>query len=246
MITLKKENNIYIIMLANKPVNALSLEFVSELSLLIEEISNEEDVRGIIFSTSLKHFCAGADLKERAKMSNEETINTVYTLKSLFFSIYNLPFPTVSLIQGACLGGGLELALACDFRFSTDDAVFGLPETTLGIIPGAGGTQWLPRLIGTQNAKKMIYSGESIKSKEALKIGLIDELRESADINNSGVDLMNSFNLSSRSAIKAAKISINEGIDLDIKSSLNIEFREYIKTLDTEERKKALKKYSSS
>ncbi len=92
----------------------------------------------------------------------------------------------------------------------------------------------------------MIYSGESIKSKEALKIGLIDELCESADINSSGVDLMNSFNLSSRSAIKAAKISINEGIDLDIKSSLNIEFREYIKTLDTEERKKALKKYSSS
>ena len=233
-------------MLANKPVNALSLEFVSELSMLIDEISKKEDSRGIIFSTSLKHFCAGADLKERSKMSNEETINTVYTLKSLFFSIYNLPFPTVSLIQGACLGGGLELALACDFRFATDDAVFGLPETTLGIIPGAGGTQWLPRLIGTQNAKKMIYSGESIKSKEALKIGLIDKLCKSADINSSGVDLMNSFNLSSRSAIKAAKISINEGIDLDIKSSLNIEFREYIKTLDTEERKKALKKYSSS
>ena len=97
-----------------------------------------------------------------------------------------------------------------------------------------------------KNAKKMIYSGESVKSKDALKMGLIDELCKSTGINRSGLDLMDSCNLSSRNAIKAAKTSINEGIDLDIKSSLNIEFREYIKTLDTEERKEALKKYSSS
>ena len=246
MITLKEENNIYTITLHNKPVNALSLEFISELSLLIDEITRKEETRGIIFSTSLKHFCVGADLKERAKMSNEDTINTVYTLKSLFFSIYNLPFPTVCLIQGACLGGGLELALACDFRLGADDAVFGLPETTLGIIPGAGGTQFLPRLVGVQNAKKMIYSGESIDAKDAFKMGLIDELYKSRDIDKSGMDLINSFNSSSRSSIKSAKVAINQGIDLDIKSSLNIEFREYIKTLDTEERKRALKKYSIS
>ena len=246
MIKLKQEKNIYIITLNNKPVNALSVEFVSELSMLIGEISTKEDARGIIFRTSLKHFCAGADLKERSKMLNEETVDIVYIIKSLFFNIYNLPFPTISLIQGACLGGGLELALSCDFRFATNDATFGFPETTLGIIPGAGGTQFLPRLIGTQNAKKMIYSGESINSREASKVGLIDELCNSKDIDNSAMDLMDSFNLSSRHAIKSAKASINQGVDLDLKSSLNIEFREYIKTLDTKERKEALKKYSNS
>jgi len=246
MIKLKKEENIYIIHLNNKPVNALSLKFVLELSLLIDKISKQKEAKGIVFTTSLKHFCAGADLKERSKMSNEETIDTVYMIKLLFFNIYNLPFPTISLIQGACLGGGLELVLSCDFRFATEDATFGLPETTLGIIPGAGGTQFLPRLVGAPNAKKMIYSGKSIDSKEALKIGLIDELCKSKTICSSAMALMNSFNLSSKIAIKSAKTSINQGIDLDLKSSLNIEFREYIKTLDTEERKEALKKYSTS
>ena len=182
MIKLKKEEKVYIVNLNNKPVNALSLEFVSELSLLIDKISINKETRGIIFATPLKHFCAGADLKERSKMSNEETIDAVYMIKSLFFNIYNLPLPTISLIQGACLGGGLELALSCDFRFATNDATFGFPETTLGIIPGAGGTQFLPRLIGTQNAKKMIYSGENINSREALKVGLIDDAEDSVII----------------------------------------------------------------
>ena len=156
MIRLKEKNNIYIIYLGNSPVNALSLELVSELSLLLKEISENKETRGVIISSSLKHFCAGADLKERAGMSDRESINTVYTLKTLMFDIYSLPFPTISLINGACLGGGLELALACDFRIASEDAVFAHPETTLGIIPGAGGTQLLPRLIGSQKAKEMI------------------------------------------------------------------------------------------
>ena len=246
MIKLNEINNVYTISLGNKPVNALSLEFVSELSLLLKEISNQEDSRGVIFSSSLKHFCAGADLKERSKMSDEESINTVYTLKSLFFDLYNLPFPTLSLINGACLGGGLELALACDFRLAAEDAIFGLPETTLGIIPGAGGTQLLPRLIGSQEAKKMIFSGKKIDSKKALHIGLIDELCHAKDLGKSGVNLMSTFTSNSKAAIKSAKVSINEGLSLDIKSSLNVEFREYIKTLDTKERKDALKKYVDS
>ena len=111
MINLKENNNIFIITLENKPVNALSVEFTSELSMLIGEIASQKKTRGIIFSTALDNFCAGADLKERARMSNEETIDTLYAIKTLFFNIYNLPFHTISLIQGACLGGGLEFAL---------------------------------------------------------------------------------------------------------------------------------------
>ena len=246
MITLKEENNVYVVYLGNHPVNALSLELVSELSLLLKEILENKDTRGLVISSSLKHFCAGADLKERSEMSDGESINTVYTLKTLMFDIYCLPFPTISLINGACLGGGLELALACDFRIAAEDAVFAFPETTLGIIPGAGGTQLLPRIIGQQKAKEMIFSGEKIDSKEALDIGLIDKCCEFDELESSGFDLMNRFRSSSKAAINSAKISINEGFDLDIKSALNIEFREYIKTLDTQERKDALKRYRKS
>ena len=179
-------------------------------------------------------------------MSDGESINTVYTLKTLMFDIYCLPFPTISLINGTCLGGGLELALSCDFRIAAEDAVFAFPETTLGIIPGAGGTQLLPRLIGPQKAKEMIFSGEKIDSKEALDIGLIDKCCQPDKLESSGFDLINRFRSSSKAAINSAKISINEGLDLDIKSALNVEFREYIKTLDTQERKDALKRYRKS
>ena len=246
MITLTEENNVYIVCLENSPVNALSLELVSELSLLIKEISDNKETRGLTICSSLKHFCAGADLKERSRMSDGETINTVYTLKTLMYDIFCLQFPTISLINGACLGGGLELALACDFRIASEESVFALPETTLGIIPGAGGTQLLPRLIGSQKAKEMIFSGEKIDSKEALQIGLIDQRCMATELNKSGAELMNKFLGSSKAAIKSAKISINEGLDLDMKSSLNVEFREYIKTLDTKEREDALEKYRKS
>ena len=243
MISLTKNNNIYIVTLENSPVNALSLDFVSELSLLIQEIANDESTRGLLFNSSLEHFCAGADLKERSIMTDGESINTVYTLKSFFSGIYDLPFPTICLVNGACMGGGLELALSCDFRIASDNAFFALPESRLGIIPGAGGTQLLPRIVGIQVAKKIIYSGEEINSDYALKIGLIDEVCSLDNLIEKGEKMMSLFLSSSKHSIKASKTCINEGFNMDIKSSLNIEFREYIQTLDTNERKQALKKY---
>jgi len=243
MIRLKENNNIFTISLNNKPVNALSADFLSELSALIAEISNQDKTRGLIFSTSLDNFSAGADLKERAKMSNEETINTVYNLKTLFFNIYNLPFPTISLIQGACLGGGLELALSCDFRYSTSNAFFSFPETTIGIIPGAGGTQFLQRLIGITKAKRIIYLGEKVSAKEAFEIGLVDKILDDNKIHDEGESLMTSIAKNSKIAIESAKKSIDRGSSVDLLTGLNIEFKEYIKTLDSKEREEALKKY---
>lgn len=243
MINLKENNNIFIITLENKPVNALSVEFTSELSMLIGEIASQKKTRGIIFSTALDNFCAGADLKERATMSNEETIDTLYAIKTLFFNIYNLPFPTISLIQGACLGGGLEFALSCDFRYCTEDAFFALPEATIGIIPGAGGTQLLPRIVGISKAKKMIYTGKRIDAKEAFSIGLVDKIVDKTNIQSVSMELLNLISKNSKVSIGAAKKSINQGFEIDLLSGLNIEFKEYIKTLDTKEREEALKKY---
>lgn len=241
MIKLKKENNIYTLILENKPVNALSGELISELLILIKEISSDKESRGLIISTGIDNFCAGADLKERSVMSNEETIDTVYSIKKLFDSIYTLPFPTLSLVRGACLGGGLELALSCDFRFGTEDSFYALPEASLGIIPGAGGTQFLSRLIGLSKAKYMIFSSKKIDAHKALEYGLIDRIVES-EIDKNALKFMEEFLPQSSLSIQLAKKSIDRGYNLDIKAALNIEFKEYIKTLDSEDRVSALKK----
>ena len=245
MIRLKKEKNIYILILENKPVNALSQELISELLLLTKEISSDKEVKGLIISSSLKDFCAGADLKERASMSNEKSINTVYAIKMLFESIYNLPFPTLSLIKGACLGGGLELALSCDFRFGTTDSFYGLPETSLGIIPGAGGTQLLPRLIGLSNAKYMIYSSKNINANRAVEYGLIDRLINH-NIQSKALDFMEEFIPQSSLSLKLAKKSIDTGFNVELKAALNIEFKQYIRTLDSKDRISALQKFKKS
>ena len=245
VIKLKKESNIYILILENKPVNALSQKLISELLILTKEISNDKEARGLIISTALDNFCAGADLKERSSMSNEETIDIVYSIKKLFETIYNLPFPTLSLIKGACLGGGLELALSCDFRFGVENSSYGLPETSLGIIPGAGGTQLLPRLIGLSNAKYLIFSAKKITAKEAFEYGLIDRILFD-DIENKSLAFMKEFSAQSSLSIKLSKRSIDNGYNSNLKAALNIEFKEYIKTLDSEDRISFLKKISKS
>ena len=243
MLTLKKENNIYVLFLENKPVNALSINFISELYGIIHELSKIHDIKGLIVSSNLKHFCAGADLKERASMSKEESIDTVYSIKSLIAKILNFPFPTLSLINGACLGGGLELACACDFRLCSNDAIFSLPETSLGIIPGAGGTQLLPRIVGLADAKKMIFTSEKLDSASALSYGLVDSVHSKTKLLSEGIEFMSRCASSSSLALKSAKKAIDSGYGLDLKEGFNIEFKEYIKTLDSKERNSALKKY---
>ena len=141
------------------------------------------------------------------------------------------------------MGGGLELACGCDFRLCSKDAVFAFPETSLGIIPGAGGTQLLPRIIGITNAKKMIFSGKKIDSSTALAYGLVSAVIENNKLADSGLEEMRELTENSSFAIRIAKRSINEGYNLDIASALNIEFREYVKTLDSKDRLDALKKY---
>ena len=167
----------------------------------------------------------------------EKSINTVYTLKTFLQEYITLPFPTISLINGACMGGGLELALSCDFRIAADNAFFALPESKLGIIPGAGGTQLLPRIIGIQEAKKLIYSSAKIDSEYALKIGLVDEVCKVKNLKEKGEKIVKSFYPLPNILLKLQRHVLMKVLIWIYKSSLNIEFREYIKTLDTDERK---------
>eukprot|EP00899_Mesostigma_viride_P003966 jgi/Mesvir1/13570/Mv02989-RA.1 len=156
--------------------NAIGRRMLTQLTEAIHEIHHHEGLRAVILrSTVDKVFCAGADLKERLAMSEQETLAFVNRLRSTFSQVAELPMATIAAIEGHALGGGLELALACDLRVASKGARLGLPETSLAIIPGAGGTQRLPRLIGVSKAKEMIFTGAIVDGVGAASIGLVDD-----------------------------------------------------------------------
>ncbi|XP_057873340.2 probable enoyl-CoA hydratase 2, mitochondrial isoform X3 [Cryptomeria japonica] len=153
-------------------MNALGNDSVKCLQCILETLNEDDSVRAIMVCSALpKVFCAGADLKERRKMSAPEVKIFVNSLRSTFSLLEALSVPTIAVIEGVALGGGLELALSCDLRVCGDAAIFGMPETGLAIIPGAGGTQRLPRLIGKSQAKELIYTGRKVDGKQALAMG---------------------------------------------------------------------------
>uniref|UniRef100_A0A674IYC6 Enoyl-CoA hydratase domain containing 2 n=1 Tax=Terrapene triunguis TaxID=2587831 RepID=A0A674IYC6_9SAUR len=155
--------------------NSLGRVLVNELFRVLESLRCDERIRVVVFKSEVKGvFCAGADLKERAQMNDTEVGHFVHRLRSLMDEIAALPMPTIAAIEGYALGGGLELALACDLRIAASSAKMGLIETTRGLLPGAGGTQRLPRCIGIGLAKELIFTGRQINGQEALSIGLVN------------------------------------------------------------------------
>ena len=173
-----KDNGIAVIGL-NRPsaCNAFGRTLVDQLSNAISSVRADTKLRVLIIRSLVpKVFCAGADLRERLKMDNSEVPKFVCTLRSIMSSIESLPTPVISALDGVALGGGLELALATDIRVAVSDAKMGLVETKLAIIPGAGGTQRLPRLVGPAKAKELIYTGRIFNGEDAMKIGLVNQV----------------------------------------------------------------------
>ncbi|KZV58558.1 methylglutaconyl-CoA hydratase, mitochondrial-like [Dorcoceras hygrometricum] len=155
--------------------NAIGRDMLRGLEYTFETVNKDNTAKVLMISSSVpKVFCAGADLKERKSMSPSEIKDFVHRLRSTFSFLEELHVPTIAVIEGAALGGGLEMALSCDLRISAEDAVLGLPETGLAIIPGAGGTQRLPRLVGKSIAKELIFTGRKITGKDAVSIGLVN------------------------------------------------------------------------
>tara|TARA_B110000438_G_scaffold63491_1_gene63981 strand:+ start:2741 stop:3514 length:774 start_codon:yes stop_codon:yes gene_type:complete len=230
--------------LTRQPVNALSQEFIASLSELFDEISDNEKIRSLIISSSIKHFCAGADLKERADLTIEDSAHVVSAIGNCFTKLEKLPFPTISAINGSALGGGLEFTLCCDFRVAEDSAKIGLPETSLGIIPGAGGTQRLPRLIGLSKAKYWIYSARKFSAEEAFIDGVVDFLSPDGEVLETAIDLATELMENAPLALRAAKMSISKGYELSVSDALEVEKEAYEITLNSEDRTEALKAFS--
>eukprot|EP01018_Ginkgo_biloba_P039538 Gb_04436 [translate_table: standard] len=222
-------------------MNAIGSEALKCLQRILETVKGDSSVRVVMLRSGVHGvFCAGADLKERRRMSNCEVKRFVSSLRSTFWSLERLCVPTISVIEGAALGGGLELALSCDLRICGDEATFGLPETGLAVIPGAGGTQRLPRLIGSSRAKELIFTGRKVDGKEAVAIGLVNHCVEAGGAYSKALQIARHINQKGPLAIKMAKRSVDRGSEVDACSGMFIEESCYAQLLNTKDRLEGL------
>ncbi|CAK7356305.1 unnamed protein product [Dovyalis caffra] len=221
--------------------NSIGKEMLRGLRNAFETIESDDSAQVVLICSSVpKVFCAGADLKERKTMTPSEVQNFVNSLRSTFSFMEALRVPTVAVIEGAALGGGLEMALSCDLRICGEDAVLGLPETGLAIIPGAGGTQRLPRLVGKSLAKELIFTGRKIGGREAMSMGLVNYSVPAGKAHSKAVEIAREIIQKGPIAIRMAKKAINEGIELDLPSALELEEECYEQLLNTNDRLEGL------
>ena len=228
----------------NRPdsMNALSRQLVRELGACFADLGNDADVRVIILTgAGDKAFCAGADLKERKGMTDDEVRAMLGYYRESFGVIDRSPRPVVAALNGVALGGGFELALACDLRVMAPHALVGLPETTLAIIPGAGGTQRLPPLVGPGRAKEPILLGRRIAAQEALSLGLVTAVAQDGEsVVDAAKRLTAGMVNGAPIALAAAMEAVDLGADLDFEAGLDLEARCYERTLRSRDRLEAL------
>jgi len=223
----------------NRPkANALSRSLIGAFQTTISELSEDKSARVIILTSSVDRvFCAGADLKERAIMNQDEVSEFVQQLRKTFTDWEKLSQPTIACIDGAALGGGLELALSCDLRVGGKGAMLGLPETGLAIIPGAGGTQRLPRLIGIPRAKELIFTGRRLNAQDAHYYGLLNNYNMECSGYEDALSLARQILPNGPVALKMAKVAIDDGMDAGSKlAGMEVEKRCYAGVIPTKDR----------
>lgn len=227
----------------NRPdvMNSLNFPLLFALRERIEAVRFRRDIRVLIVTgAGDRAFCSGADLKERANLPPEKVREYIYTIRDLFTAIEQLNKPVIAAVNGIALGGGTELALACDIRLAARSASMGLTETRLAIIPGAGGTQRLPRLVGRGLAKELIFTGRRVEAEEALRIGLVNRVCEPSELLAECRRLAAMICETGPIAIEQAKYAINHGLETDIATGLAIESNAYWVCIPTEDRLEGL------
>ncbi|WP_323096807.1 enoyl-CoA hydratase/isomerase family protein [Intrasporangium sp. YIM S08009] len=222
-VRLEVEGGIGTIRLDRPKMNALNVQVQEEIRAAAAEATDRADVKAVIVYGGERVFAAGADIKEMQTMSYTDMVDRSAPLSSSITSVARIPKPVIAAITGYALGGGCELALACDFRVVADDAKLGQPEILLGIIPGAGGTQRLSRLVGASRAKEIIFSGRFVDAQEALAIGLADRVVPAADVYSAAREWADTFVGGPTYAVRAAKEAIDRGLEVDLETGLEIE-----------------------
>jgi enoyl-CoA hydratase/carnithine racemase len=239
-VRLETSNGIGTIRLDRPPMNALNTQVQEELRAAALSATADPEVRAVIVYGGEKVFAAGADIKEMADMSYVDMAARAGALSSAFDAIARIPKPVVAAVTGYALGGGCELALACDWRVAAEDARLGQPEIKLGIIPGAGGTQRLARLVGPARAKDIVFSGRMVDAAEAERIGLVDRAVPAGQVYDAAVALVTPYATGPAQAIRAAKLAIDGGLDRDLRAGLDWESQLFAALFATEDRREGM------
>lgn len=228
----------------NRPddLNAFNYESLVRLGEVVEEIrQNRHQIRSVIVTGAGRAFSAGADLKERRTLNAQQVRRNVRAIREVFTAVEELPQPTIAAVNGYAFGGGFELMLACDLRLAVRDARMGLTEVSLGIIPGAGGTQRLPRLIGPSRAKELILTARKINAEDALQYGLLNGIADDAEqLRRMAFELANEIAANAPLAVYQAKYAINRGSNVDLYSGMEVEAQAYEMIIPTKDRAEAL------
>lgn len=224
-----------------KARNAVSRQMLAEINEAVDVLKYDKNLRVLVLRSLVPGvFCAGADLKERATMKEWEVAPFVAGIRALILSVANFPAPTIVALDGAALGGGLELALSCDIRIASSTAKLGLTETKLAIIPGGGGTQNLPRIVGPAIAKELIFTGRAVSGTKAQEIGLVNHVVEQVEQGDAAyhksLDLAAEIVTQGPIALRMAKAAINRGLNVDIASGLAYEEAFYAQVIPTKDR----------
>jgi enoyl-CoA hydratase len=215
------------------PLNALSGALLEELASAAHDLGDDSSVKVVVVLGGGKAFAAGADISEFGGPDEARAISGRF--RNAFDAIGEIPRPVIAAINGVALGGGLELALSCDLRIAADNARVGQPETLLGVMPGAGATQRLPRLVGPARAKELIWSGRQVKADEALAIGLVDRVVPAAELEGAALSWAASFASGAVVSMGVAKIVIDGGLDGSLDDGLDLETEAFAEVFTTED-----------
>ncbi|MCL6599061.1 MAG: enoyl-CoA hydratase [Alicyclobacillus macrosporangiidus] len=227
----------------NRPeaANALSVALLDALQVALDDLQHDPETRAVILTgAGNKVFCAGADLKERRGMDEGQVRRTVDRIRRVVEQVAGLPMPVIAALEGSAFGGGLELAMACDLRVAARGVRLGLTETSLAIIPGAGGTQRLPRLVGVAKAKELIFTARRIPAEEALAIGLVNQVVPEGEAWRAARVLAEEIAQNGPVAVRQAKFAIDHGMNADLATGLALEREAYERVIPTEDRREGL------
>ncbi len=261
MIEVERKGDVVLITINNPPMNVLCTTLLEELDDVLEEIKNDKTLRAAVLTGEGRAFVAGADIKEMKDMSTEKALKFSLLGQEVLNKIEQLPIPVIAAVNGFALGGGTELALACDIRIASEAAKFGQPEVNLGVIPGFGGTQRLARLIGSGKAKELIYTGDMIDAETAHSIGLVQKVvegykrdengeivrnekgkpvQDNGPVVSAALDMANTIASKGPLAIRSAKKVINKGIDGRLSEGLRMEAEAFAELFSTDDQKEGM------
>jgi enoyl-CoA hydratase/carnithine racemase len=242
-VRLEIDQAVAVIRLDRPPMNALNAQVQDEIAAAAAQVTADHAIRAVVLYGGEKVFAAGADIKEMVEADYSQIAVDAGRLQDAFTAVAKIPKPVVAAIAGYALGGGLEFALCADFRVAGEGAKVGQPEILLGVIPGAGGTQRLPRLVGPSRAKDIVYTGRFVGAAEALAIGLVDKVVPDADVFQAGLDLVRRYASGPAVALRAAKQAIDEGLDVDLDTGLEIERLNFAGLFATEDQRTGMRSF---